>query len=52
MTRKLLVPIVFGLLLVLALVPSDAYSHSMFNSAEKFSDDAKIRPQGAGGHGA
>ncbi len=43
MTRKLLVPIVFGMLLVLALVPSDAYSHSMFNSAEKFSAGHRVQ---------
>lgn len=42
MIRKLLVPIVFGLL-VLVSVPGDAYAHSMFNSAEKFTAGYRVQ---------
>lgn len=42
MVRKLLVPIVFGLL-VLVLAPGDVYAHSMFNSAEKFTAGYRVQ---------
>lgn len=42
MVQRLLVPIVFGLLVLVANT-GDAYAHSMFNSAEKFTAGYRVQ---------